>query len=144
MLAYIDSNVLIFAGTADNRLGDDSRRLIKSIIQGNVRGITASLTFDEVFYQISKSKKRATAITYCENFLALPNLEFLSVNMATIEEALELLKKHNLEPRDAIHAAIAFSRNADWFVTEDAAFSKVAGLKAVSIEKALKEIEERI
>ena len=143
MLVYIDSNVFIYAGTADDRIGAGSRGLFKKIIQGSAKGITASLTFDEAFYQLSKHKGRSTALVYCENFLALPNVDFLSVDRETISKVLELLKNHNLEPRDAIHAAVALIHNANLFVTEDAAFSKIAQLKVVAVEKALAEIENQ-
>lgn len=137
MLAYIDSNVFIYAGSVAEDIGYNSRSFIKAIIQGKARGITATLTFDEAFYQLNRSKGRASALVYCENFLALPNVEFLSVDMAIISEALELLKSHNLEPRDSIHAALALAHKADLFVTEDHSFPKIPGLTQVTVKKAL-------
>lgn len=141
MLAYIDSNVFIYAGSAEEDAGHNSRSIIKAIIQGKAKGITAALTFDEAFYQLSRSKGRAQTLIYCENFLALPNLEFKSVDLAAISEALELLKLHNFQPRDAIHAAVALANKVDIFVTEDQYFPKIPGLTLVNVKKALNALD---
>ena len=134
---YLDSNIFISAGSVEEEIGRNSRSLIKSIIQGKAKGITAALTFDESFYQLNRNKGRAQALIYCENFLSLPNLEFKSVDMAIISEALELLKAHNFQPRDAIHAAVALAGKADVFVTEDQSFPKIPELAMVNTKKAL-------
>ena len=142
MLAYIDSNVFIFAAISYEGIGMDSRRLLDAIVRGRVRAITSTLTFDEVFYKVKKDKGMDFALLLSENLISMPNLEFVSVGAGTITDALGLIRAFNLEPRDAIHAAVAVSGKADLLVSEDRVYSRLERPKIATVNKALLEIKD--
>jgi predicted nucleic acid-binding protein len=48
--------------------------------------------------------------------------------------AVALIRKYNLAPRDALHAATAIACGIDFLVTSDAHFSRVKELKVKSLE----------
>ena len=83
----------------------------------------------EVFYEVNKVKGTDIVIKNLEAFLAIPNMRFIDVNGTVIWRALELIRKYNIIPRDAIHAATAFVVGAETIFSKDNNFDGIKGLK---------------
>lgn len=128
MAAYLDSNVFIFACASEDAMGERCAKILDLIARGQVRAITSALTFDELFFKLNVAKGFEAAVTFTENFLSLPNLTLAEANTEILSEALGLIKRYRLAPRDAIHAATAKVHKADVLVSDDHDFGKVAGI----------------
>ena len=140
MRVYVDSNILIASAVSVEENGNNCRRLLTLLAQGKATGLTSALTFDEVFYQIKHEISCEAAVNMLENLLAMPNLEFLNVDTGVLRASLSLLKRHNIEPRDAIHAATSMLAGADVFVTEDKNLFKITELAAVGVKEVISKI----
>ena len=125
MRAYIDSNIFVFACVSEDALGENCRKLLDSIVKGNLDAVTTALTFDEVFYKLSKLKGFDSAVLFTENFLQMPNLALAKVDESLVALAFGIVKKHKLAPRDALHTATAIAGKAEFLISEDREFSKV-------------------
>ena len=131
---YIDSNIFIFAYSDYSNIGVICRKILHMIINSKITSFTSILTFDEIFYKITKLKDRETALIIIESFLNLKNLNFIEVNLNTINYSLSLLKNYNLKPRDAIHLACALNKNIKNIISNDKDFDNVKEIKRYDIK----------
>jgi predicted nucleic acid-binding protein len=126
---YLDANVFIFAALSTKDYGNKAESLLDTVQRGEEKAITSALTFDEVFWEVKRNRGLEKAIETAEAMLYYPNLEIIATDRETVLSAIQIIKKYHLAPRDALHAATALQSKADYFVTTDADFNKVAELK---------------
>mgnify|MGYP001767795016 CR=1 FL=1 len=106
--------------------------LLEKIQLGEEKAVTSTLTFDEVFWEVKKHRGEERALETAEAMLNFPNLELIAADKTTAHQAIDLIKKYHLAPRDALHAATAIIEKVDCVITTDAHFGKVKELKAKS------------
>ncbi|MHB1261635.1 MAG: type II toxin-antitoxin system VapC family toxin [Thermoplasmatota archaeon] len=124
-MIYLDSNVFVYAATDGGPQGKAAAKaLIKAIREG---ACTSSLTADEVLWAISKKLGRDVAAAKVRQLLSL-DIEVVAVEKRDIEAALAHFEL-GLDPRDAIHAAVAIRRACSSVLSTDPAFAKVKGLR---------------
>lgn len=127
-MIYVDANVFVYAGTDGGAQGKAAAKaLAKAIREG---ACTASLTVDEVLWAIARKLGRDVAAEKARQMLAL-DLEVVAVERRDIEAALAHFRL-GLDPRDAIHAAVAIRKSCDGVLSSDPAFANVSGLRHVS------------
>jgi predicted nucleic acid-binding protein len=126
---YIDSNVFVYAALNTDKLGDRARSLLSKIQRGKEQAVTSALAFDELVWVVKKHRSMEDAISAGEALLNFPNLKLVVVNGDLLVSALNLIKKYNLDPRDAIHAATALMEKANTFVSTDSHFDRITELK---------------
>ena len=93
--------------------------------------MTSALTFDEVVWNIKKRKGLEASVIAGEAFLETPNLILIPVEDVILWEAVGLIKKYRLNPRDAIHAACAISHGVFTIYSEDSHFDEIKELNRV-------------
>lgn len=128
-MLYLDANVFIFAALNTEEDGDKAVILLKEIQQGIEKAVTSALTFDEVFWEVKRNRGIEKALETTEAMLNFPNIEIVPADKETVSLALRIIRKYQLAPRDAIHAATAITEKADFIVSTDAHFDKVKELK---------------
>jgi uncharacterized protein len=134
-MMYLDANVFIYASINTEELGKKATALLAKIQSGEEKAKTSALTFDEVFWALKKHNLEL-ALQICDALLNFPNLEIIPVDRELAFEALQLIKKHKLTPRDALHAATAIAQKADYIVSTDAHFDRLKELKRKSLMNA--------
>ncbi|PKP58326.1 MAG: hypothetical protein CVT88_07460 [Candidatus Altiarchaeales archaeon HGW-Altiarchaeales-1] len=75
-MIYIDSNVFIYAALYPDVKGDNARKLINKIENGEVTGATYSLTFDEVFWIVKKERNFDMALEAGKALLLMRSQNF--------------------------------------------------------------------
>jgi predicted nucleic acid-binding protein len=127
-MLYIDSSVFLYAALSQEEIGNKARALLGEVQQGKKNACSSALTFDEIVWVVKRYRSMESAIVAGEAFLNFPNLKLTPVNGDLLIEALEMIKKYRLDPRDAIHAASAISEEAEEIVSTDQHFDGIAGL----------------
>jgi len=64
-----------------------------------------------------------------------PHLEWVAPTLEIADLAAQLRARHSLRTPDAVQAATALLRGATAFVSNDAAFARVAGLDVVLLDR---------
>jgi len=128
-MIYLDSNVFIYATLGRAKEGSWCRDLIRGVTEGGEEAVTSALTVDEVVYQVRMSRGLEASIQAGEAVLQMAHLAVAAADAETLWKSLELGRKLGLHPRDAIHAATALLRGTPEFISEDADFDKVDGLR---------------
>lgn len=119
-LRYLDANIFLFAVLDEGPRGEHARSLLRRIVDGEERAATSALTLDEVVWILQGEGPREVAIREGQRLIGLPNLEILDVTAQDVLESLALMEDHQaLDPRDAIHAAVALSHGIYTIVSDD-------------------------
>ena len=132
---YIDANIFIYAAINRNEEGELSRKVLEKVKEGKLKAYTSALTFDEVFWKVKKERSKDDAIKISGAFLHFPNLRFIDVTYEITLLSLRIIKKYNLKPRDAIHAACCLVNNINTIITEDVDFDRVKELTRKSLRQ---------
>lgn len=132
---YLDSSLFITANVKSDYEGEKAREIIKGLKTGLIEGYTSTLTFDEVSFVIRKIAGFENSVLSGDIFLSIPNLKFIEVDYNIIVLAQDLIKRHRLKPRDAIHAACAINNDIKIIISDDADFDAIKELERKSIGK---------
>lgn len=138
-MIYVDSNVFICAAIYPDIKGDKAREIIKKINDGEINVATSSLTFDEVFRIVKKERGFEMALEAGKALLLMQNLKFIPVDDTILWQAYDLLEKHRLDPRDAIHASCALAQRIQIIISEDGDFDRIKEFKRKDIDEAFKQ-----
>jgi len=135
-LPYLDSNVFIYPVIYDERTVPKSRKakdILTKVSTGELRGFTATLTWDEVVWVTSKVLGHKDSWEQGQKFLGFPNLTLLSIDEATLIRAQKVMGKYDLKPREALHAAAAIGSGQIEMISDDSSFDKVKEIKRKSL-----------
>ncbi|MEM3730453.1 MAG: type II toxin-antitoxin system VapC family toxin [Candidatus Bathyarchaeia archaeon] len=128
-MLYLDSNIFIYAAIDNGGMGEKARTLLRKVQQGEEEASSSALTFDELVLAVKKYRSMDDAINVGEAFLNFPNMKIVAVDDELLVQALNIIKKYKLDPRDAIHAATAILKKAEAIVSTDPHFDKVKEIK---------------
>lgn len=126
---YIDSNIFIYGFLDEGEQGKQARSLLKKVSSGKLRGHTSTLTFDEVSWKLLKQLDEKQATQAIDAFLTFPSLNFINVDKELIRESAQIMQKHNLLPRDAIHAAACIIQHLKVIISEDKDFDRIKSIR---------------
>jgi len=132
---YLDSNVFILAIAYKGRKPDAAKDLLLKMVRGELRGVTSSLTVDEVVWSVLKNTgKRDVAIEQGERLFKLANLLIVSVDAQSVLRGLSLMRAHReLKPRDAIHAGVCMNKGISIIHSDDPDFDSIPGLRRIGL-----------
>ena len=133
-MLYLDANIFIFAAINTDEEGTKAVALLTKIQIGEEKAVTSALTFDEVFWEVKKNRGIEKALETAEAMLNFPNLEIVPADKEAVYSAIQLIRKYNLAPRDALHAATAIAEKVECIVTTDAHFCKIKELKMKGLQ----------
>jgi predicted nucleic acid-binding protein len=130
--------LFIFAGQDSEENGQLAREIIKAVQDGKLSAVTACLTVDEVVWNMSEFVSYDDAIKHGKTLFVIKNLKVLAVTPADILKSFEFMS-NGLNPRDAIHAAVAVDNNVTTMITSDPDFEKkTKAISALNFKAAIK------
>lgn len=135
---YIDANLFIYASLDKGNSGEQSRDIIGLLNTGKIKGITSSLTLDEVIWIVWKEKSKELGIRAGKEIFEIANLEVVDVSEKTILSAIELMEKYNLKPRNAIHVSVAIEHGVFTIISKDNDFDKIKEIERLDFEDTLR------
>jgi len=124
-LLYLDASVFIYAALNRQAIGRRARTLIERVSNGREEAASCALSIDEVVWVVGKHRSREDAVSAGRAFLTVPNLKLLPVNQDTLFSALTLMRRYDLDPRDAIHASTALINRCTAIVSADTHFDTI-------------------
>lgn len=125
-MLYLDANVFIYPVLYRGVKAARAKHILESVVRGGESAATASLTIDEVVWAFLNRLGRREAIRQGQRILAFPNLRVLDVRAQDVHGALGLMDRYaQLQPRDAVHAAVAINAGIFTIISDDADFEGV-------------------
>ena len=130
-MVYLDSNVFLYAILYDEASNPKAKRaadILRQVEEGTLRGFTSLLTWDEVVWVVWRTTGYDYALRAGALLLRIPNLSFVGVDEKIILRAQDLVERHGLKPRDAIHVSTAMLIGERELVSDD---SDLDGIKDI-------------
>lgn len=129
MRALLDVNIFMYAAGAPHPHKEPSLRLLQRVVDNELDVVTDTEALQEILYRYWKLKRAAQGIALVEEVTRLMPV-ILPVQRADAILAASLLGQHpQIEPRDAIHAAVMLNAGIAHLYSYDEHFDLVAGLK---------------
>jgi predicted nucleic acid-binding protein len=135
VIAFLDASALIYLIEGSAPLAAKTRRLLVRLQAecGGLRTAVSRLTWLECRVGPIKAGDAALLAVY-DAFFALPDLLTVEMDAQVVELATVIRAYHGLKTPDALQAACCLQLGvAHVFITGDAAFSRVPGLKVERI-----------
>ncbi len=135
-MAYLDANVFVYAATHDPAKSGKAKKsisILRDVEEGQIRGVTSFLTWDEVVWVVWKLGGREAAIMAGARFLKLQNLSLVPVNLSVMVRAQELIERYQLKPRDSIHVSTALIAGEREIISEDAELDVIKEIRRQSL-----------
>ncbi len=132
-MIYLDANFFILYNFDQTRKGEHARGIQASIIAGQ-EAVTSSLALDEVMWVLIKNKRVKFLRETIEDIYAVPYLDIREVGGSIPLDALDIIEKYGLKPRDAFHAAVMKDLALSEIVSDDSDFDRVEWIRRVKLE----------
>ncbi len=129
---YLDANFFVIYNFDRTAKGDRARRIQGQIVAGE-QAVTSSLALAEIMWVLIKNMKAELLRETVEDIYALRNLEVREVPGSIPLDALDIIEKYRLRPRDAFHAALMKEFGLDEIVSDDSDFDKIEWIKRVKL-----------
>ncbi len=131
-MVYLDSNVFLYPILYDESSNPKSKTavsILKGVEDGKIVGATSLLSWDEVVWVVWRLVGYEYAIRASASMLRMPNMTFVGVDERIILRAHDLIERHKLKPRDAIHISTALITGEREIVSDDADFDDIKEVK---------------
>ncbi len=130
-MKYIDANIFINSILNNDNIGTISRKILSDVANKKIKACTSVLTWDEIVFTFKKCLGHKKAVIHGERFLRFPNLVLIGTNLQIVASASNLMKKYEINPRDAIHTATALISESDEIISSDTDFEKIKEIKRI-------------
>jgi uncharacterized protein len=120
---FVDSNIPMYAAGREHVNKAPSIRILGSISEGKVIGITSTEVFQEILYRYQAIDLLEKGFEVFENFSGIID-ETLPINFNIIREAKNILKDNKISTRDAIHVAAMDHYDISYIASHDRHFKK--------------------
>jgi predicted nucleic acid-binding protein len=128
-LVALDTNVFIYHLEANPLYVSLTTEVFDWLVRPGNRAITSTLTMAEVLVQPYREANEGLHRTYYGLLSQYPNLEWIPPDLHIAEAAARLRATYRLRTPDAIHVATAIRSGASGFLSNDAAFIRVADIE---------------
>lgn len=130
MTYYIDTNVWIYAITANLKYGESCRKILEDIEKGRTKAIISTQVLTEIIGVLYRQYKVKDTSDQLNAILSYPVNVFL-VTPDIIRKASEYARDYKILPYDAIHIAILTNQAISKIVSADKEFDKIEFIQRV-------------
>ncbi|HEY6619590.1 MAG TPA: PIN domain-containing protein [Steroidobacteraceae bacterium] len=131
----IDTSVWIYHFEEHAAFGEAAGRVIEELEAGRFRGIASELTLLEIIVKPLQLGRQDAADDYETLLSYFPNLDLIPISRAILLDAAGLRARHRLRTPDAIQLATAFSSGATLTISNDEAWSHIAGIETLLLSQ---------
>jgi len=133
----IDTMVFIYHFEDNPTYRSITGTLFRLIEEGEVRGVTSTLTIMEILVKPKRLDNLVAVEDYKYALTNFPNLNLRSLDLEVAEKAAEIRARRNLRPPDAIQLATCIVEEASAFITNDAQLRDIEELEVMILKEML-------
>jgi len=126
-----DTSIFVYALGGEHPYREPCREIVRKAAAGDLQGEASADLLQELLHQRTRrTGDRLAAAKATRNVSKLAWWHPLEPN--DVQRGIDLFETHpDLEPRDAVFAALAINRGIDAVLTTDRAFDDVVGLERI-------------
>ena len=130
-ISFIDTNVIMYTVGRKHKYKDPCSLLIQKIAKENITVASDTEVLQEILYRYWLIREFERAEETYSDFRKLVSLMF-PITTDDVDLALELLQGYrNIQPRDAIHAAVMLNNGLTTIYSTDSHFDEIKGIKRI-------------
>ncbi|MBA7473773.1 Ribonuclease VapC13 [subsurface metagenome] len=130
-ISFIDTNVIMYTVGRKHKYKDPCSLLIQKIAKENITVASDTEVLQEILYRYWLIREFERAEETYSDFRKLVSLMF-PITTDDVDLALELLQRYrNIQPRDAIHAAVMLNNGLTTIYSTDSHFDEIKGIKRI-------------
>ena len=128
MKVFIDVNIVMYASGGPHAYREPSARLLERIVRDELEAVSDVEILQEILYRFWRLNRIEVAVKMIEQVVSvIPALLPIEVSDGVL--AASLLSQHpQIEPRDAVHAAVMFRHRITYLYSYDHHFDDIPGL----------------
>lgn len=131
----LDTMIFIYFFQGNNSFAASIKKLLESIEQGQVKGITTVITLSEILVKPLAEGNIEMADEYKNVVNSFPHLNVLEINQHIAVIAASLKAKYGIKLPDALQIAGALFGGSRLFITNDKKLKKIEELRVVTLEQ---------
>lgn len=105
-----------------------AKDLFERIEKGKIEAMASTLVLTELLVPAFRAEDSSRAQEVLRLLAHFPHLKLIDVTASIAYEASRIRAETSLRTPDALHLATALLQKADWFVTNDKAFTRLPNL----------------
>jgi len=105
-----------------------AKDLFERIEKGKFEAVASTLVLTELLVPAFRAKDSSRAQEVLRLLTHFPHLKLIEVTAIIASDASRIRAESSLRTPDALHLATALMEKADWFVTNDKAFTRLLNL----------------
>ena len=130
-ISFIDANIIMYTVGKKHKYKKPCSFLIRRIAEENIVAASDTEVLQEIMYRYRLTSSFERARETYNDFNSLVSLMF-PVTTDDVDLALELLERHqNIQPRDAIHAAVMLNNGLTRIYSTDVHFDEIKGIERI-------------
>lgn len=133
MTVFVDTGVIMYAAGRDHPLRDPSRRTLRSIVDGELDGVTSAEVIQEILHRFSARSEPGIGARMGRHALDVfaPVLPVTDAVMRRMPDLVEAYPQ--LSARDLVHVATCLEEGIDAIVSPDRGFDRVDVLHRIDL-----------
>lgn len=130
-ISFIDANIIMYTVGKEHKYKRPCSLLLQRIAKENITVASDTEVLQEILYRYWLIREFERAEETYSDFRKLVNLMF-PITTDDVDLALELLQRYeNIQPRDAIHAAVMLNNGLTTIYSTDSHFDQIKGIKRI-------------
>lgn len=129
-MIYVDTNIWVYAMTADSKYGEKCKRILEKLEKGNFDATISVQVLSEVADVLYRRFGFRDTTKHVKAILSYP-LELIDLTPDIVVRGAEHARDYNILPYDGIHVASALSSFATEILSADKELDKVDIIKRV-------------
>jgi len=131
-IPFIDANIIMYTVGKEHKYKKPCSVLIRRIAEENIVVASDTEVLQEILYRYWLISEFERARETYSDFKSLVSLMF-PVTIDDVDLAFELLERHqNIQPRDAIHAAVMLNNGLTRICSTDVHFDEIKGIERIN------------
>ncbi|MBN2393035.1 MAG: PIN domain-containing protein [Anaerolineae bacterium] len=133
----LDSSPIIYFVEAHPRYDALVTTIFQRIAEGQIEGITSTLTLTEVLALPMEKGQHDLCQTYRKLLTSAAHFTLVSIGSEIAERAAELRARYHLRTPDALQVAAALLNDCQAFLTNDKGLSRITEVEVLVLEALL-------
>jgi len=129
MRYFLDTSMIMYAAGAEHEYKKPCVAILERIERHELEIFTSVEVIQELFYRYAHIGRKQEGVILAKSVMSFVPL--LPVDDAIMESALDLFERYDIDPRDALHAAVALNFGITLILSSDQHFDQVKEVQRV-------------
>ncbi len=140
-MIFLDTNIFMYAAGSEHPNKSTSVKMLEMVAIGKIEAAISVEVLQEILHRYTYIGRKEDGMKLARMVMQMiPTI--YEVELRDIQTAMYLLKKYEINSRDALHAAVAINNSIETICTYDSHFSEINEIRLRKPEEILKEIQE--